>query len=151
MGIYALLSKIRKPYFVKEAHKVSKKVSIEELKLLYVTIQNALSQEQFFSQESLTLIKFSKQIKIHTYKVSLAINKVGNRNFKQMINRHRVEGSKKILQNPAFSHYTIDAIGHEVGFSNRASFCTAFKKYTKSSPHAYRVDCLKAQTISENH
>nr|WP_288935143.1 helix-turn-helix transcriptional regulator [uncultured Allomuricauda sp.] len=58
--------------------------------------------------------------------------------FNKLINKYRVDEAKKILLNTNFDHYTIEAVGFEVGFGTRASFYNAFKEYEQMTPNEFR-------------
>jgi len=57
--------------------------------------------------------------------------------FVDMRNGYRVEHAKKMMQLPAFQHYTIEAIGEASGFGSRTTFFNAFKKHQNISPSEY--------------
>lgn len=126
------------------------KVSKTELEKIYTIVQNRLMDHCIFSKHSLSLEEFSSQIKICSYKTSLAINRIGKQNFKNLLNEYRVNAAIELLKNSNYGHYTIDAIAMEVGFTNRMSFCKAFKKITAKSPHAFRIEYSKQFDFKEN-
>ncbi len=66
--------------------------------------------------------------------ISNAINKHLNINFFEYINQYRVEEFKKRLESKQFEHYTLLAIGFEVGFNSKASMNRIFKNQTGLTP-----------------
>jgi two-component system response regulator YesN len=55
--------------------------------------------------------------------------------FSQLLNKQRVNISKKLLQN---TDKYISEIWEAVGFGSAQNFAIAFKKYTGTSPSEYR-------------
>ncbi|MBQ9760765.1 MAG: helix-turn-helix domain-containing protein [Clostridia bacterium] len=53
----------------------------------------------------------------------------------EYVNRRRIDGAIKLLEDSALS---IDEISERVGFSDRSNFYRAFSKYVKSTPSDYR-------------
>lgn len=115
--------------------------SINDLQLIhaYKKVSTKISEEQLYKHEGISLSTIAKKTKIARYKVSAAINTIGNKNFREYINAYRVKEARELLVNSGYKHYTIDAIANEVGFTNRVSFINAFKKRYRQTPHAYRL------------
>ncbi|MEM9324703.1 MAG: helix-turn-helix domain-containing protein [Bacteroidota bacterium] len=69
--------------------------------------------------------------------VSKMINESLRTNFNDLINAHRVEAFKELALRSGSKKYSIMGMGHEVGFSSKASFYRAFKKETGMTPTDY--------------
>ena len=65
-----------------------------------------------------------------------------NISFFDFINSYRVEEVKKQLADTAMANRNILGIALDCGFNSKATFNTAFKKFTGMTPSAYQ----KAQT-----
>jgi AraC-like DNA-binding protein len=59
--------------------------------------------------------------------------------FNDYINKLRIEGAIKMINDKKFSQYTITSIGLEAGFNSNASFYRAFRKHTGKSPKEYKT------------
>jgi AraC-like DNA-binding protein len=61
-----------------------------------------------------------------------------NQNFRDFINKYRIEESKFLLKNKSNGNKTILEIAYEVGFNSKSAFNAAFKKFTGLTPKEYR-------------
>jgi YesN/AraC family two-component response regulator len=102
-----------------------------------------MAQAKPYLESDLTLTALAKSLDLNPYHLSQVLNEGFGENFYKFINRYRVEESKRLLLNPAFSHYTLLAIASEAGFSSKTTFNKTFKEHTgltpsefiKSTPH----------------
>ncbi len=93
-------------------------------------IKNFMTSEEPFLEPSLTVKSLSKKIDIQHRELSILINHELGLHFFDFINEYRIDPSKK--------KHTVLEILYEVGFNSKSSFNTAFKKYTGTTPTAYR-------------
>lgn len=56
-------------------------------------------------------------------------------NFSGIVETRRIEAAKDMLR---ISRTTLDDIADHLGYSEKSSFCRAFKRATETTPHAYR-------------
>lgn len=105
---------------------------------IYEKIKKTVVDAKLYKDPSINLYKISRAVGVCSYKVSLAINRIGNITFPTFINNIRNEKGMELLSNRQYRHYTIDAIGMELGFTNRVSFINTFKKLYGMTPHVYR-------------
>lgn len=87
---------------------------------------------------NVTLGAMAKAIGTPPHKVSEVLSKYLNTSFYDLINKHRVEGIKKAIPDPANAHLTILAIAYEFGYNSKSTFNTAFRKFTGTTPSAFR-------------
>ena len=80
----------------------------------------------------------SADLKMSSSSLSQIINSGSGYNFSDYINSLRVEKSKIGLVSVEYNDYTILSIGLECGFNSKSTFYSAFKKFTKLTPSAYR-------------
>ncbi len=59
--------------------------------------------------------------------------------YSELVHLHRIHDAMRHLRNKRFAPYSIDDIGAMVGFKNRQSFFTAFKKVAGSTPEKFRL------------
>jgi len=105
-----------------------------------------MQEEKPYLNPELKLSDLSKQISIQTHHISQIINKKFGCSFSDFINRYRVNDAKELLINPEYDKFTILSICYEVGFKNKASFNSAFKKFTKLTPSEYKNNSFKFKT-----
>ena len=111
-------------------------VEIEDFQAYVNTLTRSMDEEQVFKIHDLTIQQLSEKTGIPTANLSKTINHHFKVNFFDFINQRRIEEAKHLLK--AKSHkMTMEWIGFEAGFSSRASFYRAFKKYTNTTPKAY--------------
>jgi AraC-like DNA-binding protein len=89
----------------------------------------------------LTIDKLARQFSTNQKYLSQIINEVYKCNFTSFINERRVMESCKLFMNPQYDQFTIEGIALEVGFTNKATFNRAFKKYTQLTPSVFRKHC----------
>ncbi len=99
-----------------------------------VDIRHALVENEFYLSNNASIGGLAKLLNTSTNHVSRIINSELNINFNEFINQYRVKVAKKRLLNPEFANYTVEAIGHSVGFRSKSTFYNAFKKETHISP-----------------
>lgn len=59
-------------------------------------------------------------------------------NFNSFTNRFRVEHAKRMMENPKYRNYKIEAIASDSGFGSRMSFYNAFSQFTGVRPSYFR-------------
>jgi len=101
-------------------------------------VHQLMATEKIYNQLDLTLDSLAKSMNVNRNYLSKAINKTTNKNFNTYINEYRVKEAIKIMSEEKSDLISVDAIGLEVGFSNRTSFYQSFKKITGLSPAEFR-------------
>ncbi len=109
----------------------------------YLSILNEIMEkEKLYKNNNLKLSDLAQKLDISSHHLSQIINEKLNRNFFDYINELRIEEAKKVLSNPASKQYTLLSIAHEVGFNNKTSFNSFFKKHTGTTPSEFRSNAL---------
>ena len=101
-------------------------------------LQQVMEVERPFVNPDLRMQDLAELLTISPHHLSQIINEHLDQNFSEFINGYRIEAAKKKLVDPNEQHFTILSIAYEVGFNNKASFNTAFKKQTGITPSQYR-------------
>lgn len=123
-------------------------ISPEQQKILIEKLTFLMQEKKLFLNPDLTLYDLARELNFPRTHVSYVINTVFQKNFYHFVNYYRVEEAKKILTDPAFSHYSIEGVATSVGFKARNVFYMAFKKETGMTPGEYR---LKYGNTSQNN
>ncbi|WP_422105275.1 helix-turn-helix domain-containing protein [Winogradskyella sp.] len=111
---------------------------LEEKAKSFETLNAAIRTERLFLNPTIKLKDLANTHNLSEGYISQLINKHSGLNFNEFINTLRIDEAKHLLLNKDYDHYTIMAIGLESGFNSRASFYTAFKKYTGQTPSEFR-------------
>jgi len=100
-------------------------------------ILDAMEIEKAYREPSLTLSSLSKRLSIPVTYLSQIVNESFDKNFRDFVNRYRIEESKQRLGSSAKNKQSILEIAYAVGFNSKSSFNGAFKKHTGITPREY--------------
>jgi AraC-like DNA-binding protein len=106
-----------------------------------------METEKPFTNSDLKLQDLAQKLNLSPHHLSQIINERRGQNFFDFLNQYRVVEAKKYLSDPEKQNYTILSIALEVGFNNKASFNTAFKKHTGMTPSQVRDAEVKADKV----
>jgi len=101
-------------------------------------IEDVLVQQKVFLEEDLTLSSLAKQCDLSPTQLSQVINQHFKLSFYDLINTYRIEEAKKRLSSKDYDHLSLLGIAFECGFKSKSSFNRYFKKYTGSTPSAFK-------------
>ncbi len=114
------------------------KLSSSDISHLSERIIQKMEEEKLYRNSDLNLNEFSQLLNIPVHQVSQALNQGLNNTFYDFINGYRVEEIKSRLADDKSQHLTLWGLALEAGFNSKNSFNKAFKKFTSSTPSAYR-------------
>lgn len=106
-------------------------------------IEEVLSQEQVFTDPLMNVSMLAKHLGEPPYMVSMAVNAYSGKSFPEMLNALRIQKAEVLLTDPTKSHFTIEAIAYDSGFSTLSAFYSSFKKVNRKTPMKYRNQLLK--------
>jgi len=121
-----------KPKYQKSRLPKAKQQQVEQLLL------EAMESEKIYQQPNLSLNQLSNRFKTSNHALSQIFNETIGSSFLEFVNAYRVKEALLKLKDKDYQHYTITAIGYEVGFNSKTAFYTAFKKEMKTTPGNYR-------------
>lgn len=111
-----------------------KPAEIEALKQrveAFLTVEN-------FTNPDLSLQQMADELKTQPHKLSELLNKHLQVSFYDLINQRRVAHIQALMKDPANDHFTILGLAYANGFNSKSSFNSAFKKFTGSTPSAFK-------------
>lgn len=115
---------------------------------LAALLRHQLEGLQVYREPHLKVAELAARLGTAEYRLSKLITRqLGERNFNQLLNRHRVAHACKLLAMPA----GVDNILHisvESGFASLGPFNRAFKTIMGITPTEYRAACLKGEPPS---
>ncbi len=120
-----------------EAATPSKPTAVNEQ--LLQSIAEALKDERNYCDPDFSLSALAQIVGSNTNYVSQAINTSFNKNFRTLLNEHRIkEAMRRMKDNAEYSNYSIQGISESVGFKSASNFIAAFKKMTGMTPSLYQ-------------
>jgi AraC-like DNA-binding protein len=105
--------------------------------LIYTRLMEIMKEEQLYKDMEINLKTVADLLAITPHQLSQFLNEHLNLDFRNFINRFRVEEAQRLLRtDPGMSILTIC---FEVGFNSKSTFNTAFKKLSGITPREFRV------------
>jgi AraC-like DNA-binding protein len=101
-------------------------------------LREVMESERPYADGELTLQKLAGRLSIPAQHLSQTVNSRLNQSFTDFVNAYRVEEAKRKLTDPRLRHYSVLAIGEEVGFNSKSAFNAVFKKQTGMTPSEFR-------------
>jgi AraC-like DNA-binding protein len=115
-------------------------------RILVTLMNDYISEHQPFRNPGFNLTELSQSINVPEYHLYYIFRHIIKKPFVEFRNELRVAHVIQNLKKDMSNTITIEAIGADAGFNSRATFFTAFKKYTGMTPTQY----LKAHSDSAN-
>lgn len=97
-----------------------------------------LDNEKPFLNSELRASDVMNHLQITQQEMHEALKKQGFSNFNAFINHLRVQEVQNRFEDPAFDHYTIEAIAKDAGFKSRSTFYSVFEATIGVKPAYYR-------------
>jgi len=97
-----------------------------------------MKKEKPYLNTELSLQYMANRLNVTPKDLSQVINEQLNCNFKNFINKYRVEDAKKKLIDPNENQFVLMKIALDVGFNSKSVFNASFKKFTGMTPSQYR-------------
>lgn len=110
----------------------------EQLASLKEKLTRVIEKNKPYLDSTLNLPKLAKTMSLSTHELSYLINVGFEDNFFGLVNRYRVEESKRILASPQYQHLSMVGIAFEAGFNSKTAFNMAFKKMVGVSPTEFQ-------------
>ncbi len=105
----------------------------------YLTkLLDLMENEKPFLDPNLSLKSLADTLGCTKENLSQVINEHTDMNFKNFLNKYRVEEVKVKLADPKENQYVLMKIAFECGFNSKSVFNDAFKKFSGLSPSQYR-------------
>ena len=108
---------------------------------LALDIRQLFETEKLHRRQGLTAADVAQRLDISSRHLTGVISQYYGKNFVKYVNTFRVEDAIDMLKEQGeggkYAHYTVQAIGEEVGFSGRNAFYSAFKQITGVAPLEY--------------
>ncbi len=124
----------------KEAIQKLKETALSETqkKELLESIVLLMEEEKYYLKEQFTVRDFAMEIGTNRNYLSQIINEFFNTNFTNFVNEYRVKEARRLLLDFEYQNYSLEGIAKTCGFHSKATFNTAFKKFTGVTPSFFR-------------
>lgn len=118
--------------------KPKKKINPNTVSKVITQIYQLMEEEELYKNPLLSRLDIANRLEISEGYLSQILNKEINKNVIQFVNDYRIETAKKILHDPVFNKYSVEAIGMEAGFKSKSAFYKTFNTSLGMSPGLYR-------------
>lgn len=102
-----------------------------------VKLDNLMKAKKPYRNPELSVADLSEMLGTKSHVLSKVINEHYEKNFRDFVNKYRVEEFIALANTEEFKHYTFLALAQEVGFNSKSTFNLAFKKVTNQNPRDY--------------
>ena len=110
----------------------------EAIRSLLNKLNDLMARERLYRDPDLGLDGLAERLQAGKHHVSQVINECHGANFFEYVNKLRIEEAKTLLRESSRDDLHIIEAAYSVGFNNKVSFNSAFKKATGMTPTAYR-------------
>jgi AraC-like DNA-binding protein len=114
-------------------------LSGEESEKLWTKVLGTMTREKPFLNENFDLAELAARLSVPRSHLSQVVNERSGAGFPEFVNRYRVDEAVRLLGDPEATHFTIEAIGYEVGFRSRSGFYGAFRRLRDETPSETRA------------
>lgn len=118
-------------------NKPSSSISVTDFSNIIEQVQKVMTEDNVFLNPKLSIYELSNMLGIPQKRLSSVINKHYKMNFRDFVNKYRVEEVKSKLNDSKYKNMSILGIANECGFNSEASFYRIFKKNTGVSPKEF--------------
>ncbi|MDR0961479.1 MAG: helix-turn-helix domain-containing protein [Mediterranea sp.] len=102
---------------------------------LYNEIVDFMQNTKMYRSADFSIIELSKHLNKDARMISVAVNRVSEKNFHRFVNQWRIADAVNMINSD--SPLSIEALGEEVGFANRTTFWRSFKMIMGMSIEEY--------------
>lgn len=125
-------------------------LSEEQRNRLLNSIVNVLNDIKVISQSDFNLTTLSTMVGSNTKYVSWVINDAYNKNFKTLLNEHRIrEACRRMSDTEHYGNMTLRTIYEELGYNSATNFIQSFKKVNGMTPSMYQK-LLRKNEVKED-
>ena len=133
---------IRDPEFLSRLLSVNKRKEIVDehpfAQRDVVRILTAIERGKLYKDPEFNLRQLSLAAGLPKDHTSALLNHKIGKSFRTLINEYRVEEAKRLLRNGTHDHLSMLGIAFEVGFKSESTFYQVFKKFTHTTPKAFK-------------
>lgn len=110
----------------------------EESKHIWELVEVQVRENKVYLDQDLSLKDLAEQLDLPMNKLSQAINRHANMKFTDYLNKYRVENVITLMEDPTYQHLSLLGLALDSGFSSKATFNRAFKRFTGKTPSQHK-------------
>jgi len=109
---------------------------------LFEQLQQMFQNEHLYRDPAMSVEEASRRMRVNRAYLSRAVNQCTKKNFNSYVNEYRIKEAVRLMS-AGGEKYSLEGIAFEVGFNDRKTFYTAFRKMTGLSPSVFRNNLYK--------
>ncbi|HTP57403.1 MAG TPA: AraC family transcriptional regulator, partial [Spirochaetia bacterium] len=113
-------------------------VPAQEADRIKAHLVRAMEVDELYLDQDLRLSDLVERLGVTRNQLSYVINKTLKKNFYDFVNEYRVRRVLDLMKERSSEELKIIALAFDAGFNSKPAFNAVFKKYTGSTPSAYR-------------
>lgn len=110
----------------------------EQAERVYRRLVDCMHNDKPYLDPEINIYQLAQQLNVKKHHLSQVINEKAGINFFDFINEFRVEETKRNMADGGKKNLTLLGIALESGFNSKATFNTAFKKFTGQTPSDFQ-------------
>ncbi len=116
----------------------------DQKNVINTKIIELMEKEHRYLKADLTIEDLAIEAGTNRRYLSQVINEIHHTNYNTFVNTYRVKEARKLLLDPANSHFSLEGIAAKAGFNSRISFNNAFKKITGLTPAYFQKSHMQS-------
>lgn len=121
----------------KSLNSLSNKLNAEEALALEAQLLAKFEKDNIYLDGELTQKQLAEELSVSSESISIIVNQKFGINFRDLVNRYRINHVKQLLNDQHNNHSSILDMALAAGFNSQASFYRVFKKAEGMSPKEY--------------
>lgn len=119
-----------------------------EVEVLWRRIENWFRERKPYLDTGLDLKSLAAQLALNQQLVSQAINAHSQCSFYELVERHRIDHARQLLEDPANGRRKLLDIALSSGYASQSTFFYHFKRRTGCTPQEYRRSHLREESAA---
>ena len=138
---------ILKKVFYKEKKYLNSSLTSSAANSIEKILRQLMQEKKPYLNNNLKMKDLAFQLNTSPHHLSQVINEKFNQSFNQYINTLRIQEAQRLLKDPAQQKTYLIQIAYQVGFNNKTTFNSAFKKVVGCAPSKFREQIHSTEPI----
>jgi AraC-like DNA-binding protein len=141
VGLTAAVAARARPSPVNDDDAGAEEPAAEQDRALLERIDQLIADRKLFCDENLTLSRLARRAGVPSRQISVAINRTAGKNVSQYINDFRIAEACRLLRE---TEMPVTSVMLESGFQTKSNFNREFRRVTRRTPIAWRMESRDA-------